>query len=36
MDSFFDSNPGFKSRVPFTFRFEAGLLTLPFATLSHS
>jgi len=22
MDSFFDSNPGFKSRVPFTFRFE--------------
>ena len=22
MDTFFDSNPGFKSRVPFTFRFE--------------
>merc|ERR1712048_1279547 len=22
MDSFFDSNPGFKSRVPLTFRFE--------------
>ena len=28
MDSFFDSNPGFKSRVPFTFRFEAGHFSL--------